>query len=74
VDGVSLTVNDLPAPGIVQLSIIEYTLRHTALGDLAEGRAVHVEADVVGKYVKRLMEPYVKSSSRLSALGARPGQ
>ena len=60
VDGVSLTVNDLPAPGVVQLSIIEYTLRHTALGALDPGTRVHVEADVVGKYVKRLMEPYLE--------------
>ena len=59
VDGVSLTVNDLPAPGVVQLSIIEYTLRHTTLGTLREGSRVHVEADVVGKYVKRLLQPYL---------------
>jgi len=72
VDGVSLTVNDLPAAGVVQLSIIEYTLRHTALGELVEGTAVHVEADVVGKYVKRLMQPYLQNGSRLSALGSRP--
>ena len=49
VDGVSLTVNALPAPGIVQLSLIEYTLRHTTLGDLREGAAVQIEADVIGK-------------------------
>ena len=72
VDGVSLTANDLPAPGVVQLSIIEYTLRHTALGELAEGSAVHVEADVIGKYVKRLMEPYLNGGSRPSDLGSRP--
>jgi len=59
VDGVSLTVNDLPAPGVVQLSIIEYTLRHTTLGALVEGSRVHVEADVVGKYVKQLLQPYL---------------
>jgi riboflavin synthase len=58
VDGVSLTVNALPAPGIVQLSLIEYTLRHTTLGDIREGTAVHVEGDVIGKYVKRLLTPY----------------
>ena len=58
VDGVSLTVNALPAPGIVQLSLIEYTLRHTTLGDVREGTAVHVEGDVIGKYVKRLLTPY----------------
>ena len=58
VDGVSLTINDLPAPDIVQLSLIEYTLRHTALDSWAEGDEVHVEADMIGKYVQRLMAAY----------------
>ena len=59
VDGVSLTVNALPAPDTVQLSLIEYTLRHTTLGALRSGERVHVEGDVVGKYVRRLIEPYL---------------
>ncbi len=54
VDGVSLTVNALPAPGQVQLSLIDATLRATTLGDLAAGDRVHVEGDVIGKYVQRL--------------------
>ena len=54
VDGVSLTVNDLPAPGLFQLSIIEYTERHTTLGTLGIGSRVHVEADVIAKHVQRL--------------------
>ena len=56
VDGVSLTVNDLPAPDILQLSLIEYTLRHTTFADLAVGDRVHVEADMLGKYVQRLLK------------------
>ncbi len=60
VDGVSLTVNDLPASDVVQLSLIDYTLRHTTLGDLAEGDLVHVEADMIGKYVQKLVAPYDK--------------
>ena len=55
IDGVSLTVNDLPGPDSVQLSLIDYTLRHTTLGELSPGAAVHVEADLVGKYVQRLL-------------------
>ncbi|HSC33107.1 MAG TPA: riboflavin synthase [Gemmatimonadaceae bacterium] len=58
-DGVSLTVNDMPAVDVVQVSLIEYTLRHTTLGDLTPGRRVHVEADVIGKYVQRLVAPYL---------------
>ena len=58
-DGVSLTVNEIPAADVVQVSLIDYTLRHTTLGDLAPGRRVHVEADVIGKYVQRLVAPYL---------------
>jgi riboflavin synthase len=48
VDGVSLTVNDLPAPAVVQLSLIEFTLSHTALGELRVGQHVQFEGDVIG--------------------------
>jgi len=58
VDGVSLTVNALPAPGILQVSLIEFTWRHTTLGELRPGQRVHVEADMVGKYVRQLVAPY----------------
>jgi riboflavin synthase len=64
VDGVSLTVNDLPMPGMLQLSLIDYTLRHTTLGDLARGDRVHVEADMLGKYVQRLLKESSWSSER----------
>jgi riboflavin synthase len=64
VDGVSLTVNDLPAPEHLQLSLIEYTLRHTTLADLAAGERVHVEADMLGKYVQRLLKESSWSSER----------
>jgi riboflavin synthase len=56
VDGVSLTVNELPSGGTVQVSLIEHTLHHTTLGSLTMGDRVHVEADIIGKYVRRLLE------------------
>ena len=56
IDGVSLTINAL-LPNGVQLSIIEYTRRHTTLGALAAGARVHVEADVLAKHVERLLAP-----------------
>ena len=58
VDGVSLTVNELPTTGTVQVSLIEHTLRHTTLGSLAVGERVHVEADIIGKYVRRLLDAH----------------
>jgi riboflavin synthase len=57
VDGVSLTVNALLPEHGVQLSIIEYTSRHTTLGALSTGDPVHVEADVLAKHVARLVAP-----------------
>lgn len=66
VDGVSLTVHDLPGRHVVQVSIIEYTLHHTTLGELSAGSRVHVEADVIGKYVRRLLAPYAHSDTSLS--------
>ena len=57
VNGVSLTVNALLDDG-VQLSIIEYTQRHTTLGELVAGDRVHVEADVLAKHVERLLAPW----------------
>lgn len=58
VDGVSLTVNALPADDVMQVSLIEYTRRVTTLGDARPEMLVHLEADVIAKYVHRLTEPY----------------
>ncbi|HMI58242.1 MAG TPA: riboflavin synthase [Gemmatimonadaceae bacterium] len=58
VDGVSLTVNELPQPDVVQLSLIEYTLSHTTLGEWRVGQHVQIEGDVIGKYARRMLAPY----------------
>ena len=70
VDGVSLTVNALPEPDVVQLSLIDYTLQHTTLGRLAAGDAVHIEADVIGKYVRRLVAPWTDGAAWAGASDA----
>ncbi len=57
VDGVSLTVNALPRPGVLQLSVIEHTMRHTTLGALRAGDTVQLEADFLAKHLKRLAAP-----------------
>jgi riboflavin synthase len=56
VDGVSLTVNAVPAPGTIQISLIPFTLQHTTLGLRTPGDRVHLEADTIGKYVQGLLE------------------
>jgi len=54
VDGVSLTIVALPASRVVRLSLIPFTLEHTTLARLGTGSQVHVEGDLLGKYVSRL--------------------
>jgi riboflavin synthase len=56
-DGVSLTVNALKGDKL-QVALIDYTLRNTTLADLVKGYRAHVETDVIGKYVQRLVAPY----------------
>jgi riboflavin synthase len=56
VDGVSLTVNAMPDPATIQISLIPFTLEHTTLGERRPGHRVHLEADAIGKYVSALLE------------------
>jgi len=58
VDGVSLTIAALPAPGVIRLSIIDYTCSHTTFQGLKAGDAVNVEADVLAKHVHRMLAPH----------------
>ena len=59
VDGVSLTVNAKPQPGVVQISLVPFTLQHTTLGERRVGDRVHLEADTIGKYVAALLDSRV---------------
>jgi riboflavin synthase len=56
VDGVSLTVNAIPGAGVIQVSLIPFTLLHTNLHERRAGDRVHLEGDTIGKYVRHLME------------------
>jgi riboflavin synthase len=69
VNGISLTVNALPAPGVCQLSIIPFTREHTAIGDLAPGDPVNVEGDLIGKYVRTLLGAPVEGAHLRRAWG-----
>lgn len=63
VDGVSLTVIARPSPRVVRLSLIPFTLQHTTLGRLRRGAVVHVEGDLIGKYVEGLVGPHAGRDS-----------
>ena len=53
-EGVSLTVNEVTGP-LFSVFLIPETLRRTALPALAAGAAVNLEADILGKYVAKLL-------------------
>lgn len=59
VNGVSLTVCD-PTESSFRVAIIPYTFEHTNFCTIEEGTVVNLEFDIVGKYIARLMENYMK--------------
>lgn len=65
-NGISLTVNALPAPGQAQVSIIPHTWEVTTIGDLREGDRINLEGDMLGKYVRELLTgPAADSNSHV---------
>lgn len=57
-DGVSLTVNGVSddADGtIFSVNIIPHTAHETSLGDIAPGRQLNVEIDVIARYIDRML-------------------
>jgi riboflavin synthase len=56
VDGVSLTVAELLEDAFA-VALVPHTLGATTLRDLAPGRQVNLEVDVLAKYVERLVAP-----------------
>ena len=54
VDGVSLTVAEVSGEEF-RVSIVPYTLEATLFGEYETGRRVHLETDVLAKYVERAL-------------------
>ena len=63
VDGISLTVVSVKG-GSFTVSILPQTKKATNLKDLAPGDRVNLEADVIAKYVERLLGPRLSGSSQ----------
>lgn len=55
VDGASLTINELNDRSF-SVAIIPHTAKMTTLGVKQAGEAVNLEADLIGKYVERLLQ------------------
>ncbi len=56
VDGVSLTVAAKDASSF-QVSVVDFTRKHTTLGSRRVGDLVNLEVDIIAKYVEQLSQP-----------------
>ncbi len=56
IDGISLTIAELTA-GSAVFWITPHTLQATHLGEASVGQKVNLEADLLAKYVKKLVQP-----------------
>ena len=56
VDGVSLTVVTKDASSF-QVSVVDFTRKHTTLGSRRVGDLVNLEVDIIAKYVEQLSQP-----------------
>ncbi|MFC1861933.1 riboflavin synthase [Chloroflexota bacterium] len=56
IDGVSLTVIDKDASSL-RVSVVDYTRKHTILGDRQVGDSVNLEVDIIAKYVEQFNQP-----------------
>lgn len=54
VDGVSLTVNALDGDSL-ELNIVPHTAQETIIDSYTAGRQVHLEVDIIARYLERLM-------------------
>ena len=62
VDGISLTVAACDSKTF-SVSIIPHTSEQTTLTEKKDGAAVNLEADLIGKYVEKLLAPHAESRS-----------
>jgi riboflavin synthase len=56
VDGVSLTLYE-PGRELFRVTLVPATLERTTLGERQPGQPVHLEADILGKYVRHFAGP-----------------
>ncbi len=64
VDGISLTVNEYQE-GEIRMTLIPYTIEKTTLKDKKVGDRVNLEADILGKYVEKLLGERDNKSGKL---------
>lgn len=70
-NGISLTINALPAPMAAQVSIVPFTSEHTNISELDVGVPVNLEGDLIGKYVRHLVSGSSGGNTSVSDLSSR---
>ncbi|PKN07748.1 MAG: riboflavin synthase [Deltaproteobacteria bacterium HGW-Deltaproteobacteria-8] len=70
-DGISLTVNDC-GPEFLSVNIIPATQRETTISGWTPGTRVNMETDLIGKYVRNMLGPWLSSMG--TAGGSAPSK
>jgi len=65
INGISLTVNSVD-DNLFHINVIPHTLEVTTLGDLSINDKVHIEVDLIARYLERLLTDEQASESNLS--------
>jgi riboflavin synthase len=72
IDGVSLTIVAVGSD-FFSVALIPTTLRETTLGKLAAGSAVNIETDIVGRYIRKFLQPGYQNNSQPASPAASTG-
>jgi riboflavin synthase len=64
IDGISLTVNECQE-GEIRITLIPYSIEKTTLKQKKIGDPVHLEADILGKYVEKLLDREDKEPGKM---------
>ncbi|MFT5137093.1 MAG: riboflavin synthase [Arenicella sp.] len=65
INGISLTVNSVD-DNTFDVNVIPHTFEITTLGELSVGDSVHIEVDLIARYLERLLTGESKASSEIS--------
>ena len=65
INGISLTVNSVD-DCVFAINVIPHTLEVTTLGEIVIGDQVHIEVDLIARYLERLLTGDTQTSGKLS--------
>ena len=71
IDGISLTVNNVinnKSENIFDINVIPHTLKVTTLGKLQVGDQVHIEVDLIARYLEGLLQGEGSADTQIAAL------